>query len=582
MKALLFLCLCLVLPVKLQLDETERGTCKSCHAPDECYDINSHPVCTKCCPDIPGCDDCVDRDIIQFSFKRSYGVFPDVVNLTNSSTLTTKSSFLNGLVKGYCRLCSTLSLETTTTGAKVELPIIPINSDDQCLPNATGFMCGFCNEHEGFYHSRRGHCVQSCDNLSLNWFLFILGEFLPATILFVIIDITDIALVIGGLNSAIFFAQMIITTMNIFDDGFIPLSNITDNAHTSYSLKFPYRFLYGVWNLEFFSPLLDDICLYRGKHFIYYAIIEYCIALFPLILLFIRYSFKKIKETYFHKFNKHRNAILNDKEHNLFALVMVLSYTKLALTSSWIIAPIEILNAQTGEIVQFVSLFDPTISYYEPINLVFLVIAFVVYALLIFLPLVLLFMRYRLQMESNNFLDIMLKPIQNSFKSKCDVADCPKCSSSGRSRYSCINFHDNRWVASFYFILRLVSLTIYAIPFVDTLVNYILQQVICIVGAMCVLFVQPYRQVLSNRIDVFLLLLLAFINTLSIYQYYLTVRGFQLSVFVFVLQYIMIFIPAIGIATYVSYVILQGIHKFVVTRTNKKNYETIDFSTEQH
>ena len=95
-----------------------------------------------------------------------------------------------------------------------------------------------------------------------------------------------------------------------------------------------------------------------------------------------------------------------------------------------------------------------------------------------------------------------------------------------------------------YFILWVTLFIIYMTP-LAFIKKYIVEQGILFIGMMFIIFVLSYEEKKwTSRVDIFMLLLLASINTLSIYQYSLTQSSLPLAVSTFVVQYILIFVPA--------------------------------------
>ena len=272
-------------------------------------------------------------------------------------------------VYGYCKFCEEVSFAARISQPRI-IAMIGDEAIDSCRDNDESLLCSRCVD--GFHHNRNGDCV-SCSNPALHWFIFILIEIVPITILFIILYITGFNLVSGGLNSAIFFAQMITTTMDITGDGFIPISNITNNSQTSTSLIGAYHFLYEPWNLEFFAPFSRNLCLFRARSFLVYCLVEYIIAFYPILLLVgvvaFGAAYNRLARLYwfpvswlsnftalFSKLSKWKRI------RHLTASILVLSYSKLVITSTDLISGVSLYDS-SGEFVRFVSLNDPSTNY---------------------------------------------------------------------------------------------------------------------------------------------------------------------------------------------------------------------------
>ena len=517
------------------------------------------------------------EDLYPFSLNFS---FADAGDQRNESGNGSTGTFLDDLVFGsYCKFCKILTLSTLETGGTVFLPILANESDTQCRQNATGFMCGHCAP--GLYHSREGYCIE-CDNLALNWFFFFL-LILFMTAVFFIIYLSGVNLVEGGLNSAIFFSQMIVTSMNITANGYIPISNITKDPTVSKAILDAYYFLYDIWNLEFFSPFSKRLCLFHSDKYLYYFLVEYFIAFYPLILLTVGILIRRLNARY-HFYNKIRclKCIrINETDEstyaqNLVASIFLLSYTKLALTTTSLLFPIQINNGTSYPISQ-VSSFDPTVEYDSGHYIIILVFASIIASVLILFPIFLSLQRYKIPENGQplSWSSAFLLPFQSPFKDACGKDDCRRCRDNNLVKWKfSLRIHDYRWVSALYFLLRLALLFVsYGVPYVDQFQKYLIQQVICIFGGMIILFLQPYSNHKSsmNRVDMVFLFLLAFINSLTIYQYYLTISGQSLSSIAFAVQYILVFVPFGWMVCYFGRIVITKIKKVV-----KKNFPAVN------
>lgn len=448
----------------------------------------------------------------------------------------------NDFLFGYCTFCHELTLHT-----KVSKPTVVVAYGNEpvnlCRPNATGFLCSECND--GLYHNRRRECV-SCPDLALEWFIFVLIELLPITLLFLFLYITGFNLVTGGWNSAIFFAQMITTTTDITGNGYIPISNVTNNTQVSENLVAAYHFIYDIWNLEFFSPFSMQLCLFHRDSFLFYFFVEYGIVLYAIVSLAIALLLRAL----FKRFNFHTRLCnrwvlayeesmeMNWKKsaHNATLSTTVLIYSKLAITSTMLVLPVNIFNRQ-GDFVRVVSLFDPSVDYISFPYIFVVVLALIILVILFLYPILILVLKY-LREKDTFRKHLCLKQFVRPFLQH------PEQEEGG------IDFH---WVEALYFLLRVLLLAIYASPLIY-IKKYAIQQAIILIGAMFISFFQPYKeQRWMNQIDTFILLLLVFINTISIYQYSLTEAAMPLSLFAFIVQYILLYIPAVWMVGFSIY-----------------------------
>ena len=486
---------------------------------------------------------------------RSSAVEDNIIydNITNNM-----SSLVDEAAYGYCKFCEQVSFD-----AKVSQPdVIAVVGDeiiDPCRANATGLLCSSCDN--GFYHNRKGECISAetgaCSNLALQWFLFILIEIIPSTLLFLFLYVTGFSLVNGGLNSAIFFAQMITTTMDITGDGFIPISNITDNPQTSEALIGTYQFLYEIWNLEFFSPFSKELCLFRAESYLIYFLTEYIIAIYPIVLLCVVLAirtalvkgdcFKKLacicRLGWCSKMRKFLNLSMDLEEanHNLKVSVLVLSYSKLAITSASLISGVYLYDSN-GDVVRLVSLFDASTNYTSFPYILFAIIGYGILFLLLMYPILILFVTYLRDIKNYRRFPCFDKLV-SLFRKKPSRVQTDSDAVGGGLDKIFHHFHDHRWIETAYFILRVALLIAYVLP-LSFIQKYTVEQGILLAGMMFIIFLYPYEtEKWMSRVDMFMLLLLVFINTLSMYQYSRTQSSMHLSVPTFVVQYFLIFVP---------------------------------------
>uniref|UniRef100_A0A1X7U823 TRP C-terminal domain-containing protein n=1 Tax=Amphimedon queenslandica TaxID=400682 RepID=A0A1X7U823_AMPQE len=486
------------------------------------------PACHKCCPGICSANNelrChqLDNGGSMTTVGKWNGVQLEEIELSDSTLsqfLTTNTTFLYG----HCIQCRQLGPDFEV---KVSKPTVVVARDNEFIDlcknntNNESFLCSECDS--GFYHNRRGDCV-SCSNLAMDWFIFIVSQIVPSTALFLSLYATGFDMISGGLNSAIFFAQMITTTMDITGSGYIPISNITDSPQTSQNLIGAYQFLYDVWNLEFFSPFSKKLCLFHVDSFLVYFVVEYIIAFYPIAIL----AFVALVRAICRRVRKRNNSRYWDNSmHNLAMSVFVLSYSKLAVTSMMLIFPVKIYDIG-DQYVRTVSLFDPSIEYVSIPYVLFVIIALLVVFILFLYPILLLLMQYLRDYRESNVclgLDKFFRLFLND-----DGA-----------------FDEKRVLEAIFLLLRVILLIVRAIPFIFAH-QFIIEQGILLIGALAISFF-PNRKHM-RFVDMFMLVLLVFINTLSIYQY-AQVEGSQpLSVSVFYTQYSLVFIPEIWIIVY--------------------------------
>ena len=141
--------------------------------------------------------------------------------------------------------------------------------------------------------------------------------------------------------------------------------------------------------------------------------------------------------------------------------------------------------------------------------------------------------------------------------------------------------YKNKWrcFAGLYFVFRLLinvtnALAVY-------LQQFVLQEVYCVVFALLVAFLKPYKKEyhLFNYTDSFIFLNLAVINLITLYLYADTRRGSNPSVFVFSIQYILVFLPLIYMVSYIVWSVLPIPNTRARVKewlANRQSYQQLD------
>ena len=469
----------------------------------------------------------------QFFAVRGYGLFPD---LPSGSTIPDNETIH---LAGYCYFCAILDLETSLTGQFVPLH----NGTSTCQDHSHGLLCGYCDD--GYYRNLGGQCV-ACDNSRLvcDWFLYLASQFVPITVWFFALLFMNKSLIGGALNSAIFFAQMVTTTMDLNGDGFIPISNLTEgNPHIAYGVESVYHLIYQPFNLNFFYPFVKELCLLKTPTYLPYLALQYIVAFYPLVLIGI---------VLFVNWLDNHNVTITEKcrmflrccipenifqsSPKVFASFMLLSYQKFVLISAMLINFNRLIK-RNGDTARYVPFYDPSFHYFKGSHIVYAVIAILIYLFAFALPILLVVICHNKQQQKCKWInDFILEPFQKHYRQRCNGKCC---------KHHRLRLHESRWVAGLYFLLRLALLTIFvfAPSSYRFIVQFVLQQLVCLVAAVFFFIYQPYAKNWHNKLDAFFLLLLAFINTLSIYQYFLTTDDRPLSLPAFIAQYILILVP---------------------------------------
>ena len=172
---------------------------------------------------------------------------------------------------GYCQ---TQTITLPQNNSQQDLQDLMCNGS-----NRNGILCGDCIEGKGIavnFNGIRPVCVSCEDGLSkVGILVWILSEWVPMLTFMFVLMLFNIDLVSGKFNSFLLFAQLLAFSTIRGDAELGPVHN----AFVRIS-----RFLYGMWNLDFFGVLLPPYCLVPHAHLtlLQTLLLHYSIGLFPL------------------------------------------------------------------------------------------------------------------------------------------------------------------------------------------------------------------------------------------------------------------------------------------------------------
>ena len=317
----------------------------------------------------------------QLSAKILRGSWIGYSNSTDNGTLVSSQCF-------YCVSGQNLS----KNGVYIILPQNPRQLDDiLCQPlHRTGILCGRCVD--GFapaVNSKQFQCVNCTNSVQqYSWLLYILTEFVPVTILLLIVIVFNINVTSGPGNAFIFFAQIVSSTFGISDDGSINYQSVTSAAKT---LQQVHNSLYDIWNLNFFDFIPGfQYCLGPDLNSLEIRALQYITAVYPLLLLGSILLVVTLYENHnrvvvrlltpFHRLSTRFRCQWNFKRSIVDALgtFLVLSFTKFAIISAFITYPAPLYN-ENGTVTQLVCWVYGEYGYYSKEYAPFLVFSILIF-----------------------------------------------------------------------------------------------------------------------------------------------------------------------------------------------------------
>ena len=428
--------------------------------------------------------------------------------------------------------------------------------------NRTGILCAKCKSNYcTAVNSLKYKCIDigSHKYYSYAWIFYLLFEYVPITLLMIVVIIFNVSVTSGPANAFIFFSQIISSTFSVDADGQINYETIT---HLSPGIKQAYIFLYGIWNLDFLNAIDYDgwlFCLSPKFGALQIMTLKYIAAAYPLVIIVLivflvwlynkNYRFVVCLFRPFHWCTARCMRYLNIDRSLMDALAtfFILSYVKFAVTACYILYPNPLIN-DTAKHPKYVAYLDGEVKYGSSEHMPYLLVSVVAVLWCILLPLILFFYSTR---RCYTFLDKTKKF---------------RWLEPGDLFYHFLNsFHhcfkdDRRYFAAFYFFLKLILIGTYALG-LDWTKQYIYQQIVCTLAILLVGTLHPYKKMKYNFLDMGMFSILAVVNVLSLYSRHQQAVNIPLSKITFYSQVILIFVPLVYFTLYSIYFIVRNVFR---------------------
>ena len=213
--------------------------------------------------------------------------------------------------------------------------------------NRTDILCGRCRKDYGPAVNSWNFnilCVECNDtHVAIQTCYYVFSTFAPIFLLFLIIIIFNVKLTTGPANAFILYAQM---TTSAFE---LKESSLDAFGEPAKQLLSVYHVLYGTFNLDPISYLMDPFCITSTLNSLDVLQLNYIVALFPLVMIVVVVLFLKLKnwctiKCTWRRLQTQRNRgsrrwrFASSTVHAFVAFVL-LSYTKFAISSAYILVP---------------------------------------------------------------------------------------------------------------------------------------------------------------------------------------------------------------------------------------------------
>ena len=361
----------------------------------------------------------------------------------------------------------------------------------------TGQLCGGCEKgYAPPVYSYSMACVE-CSDYKYHWLKFIAIALLPLTLFYIAVLLLRISVLSPNLDIFILFCQLISAPESMrFYGLYLPWMPLTLHRLAQLMLS-----LYGVWNLDFFRTMYTPFCLNPDLTSLQVLILDYAVAVYPLLLIFITYMCVSLHDRYrmfvllWSPFYRclariRREWYIRKSLVDVFATFLLLSYVKILNVSTSLLAPTALYNVHGQKLHEYVLYFDGTVQYLSKEHIPYALLAIFMLSIFNIVPIIVLclypcrcFQRclnlFPCQLQAlHTFMDVF----QGSFKT---------------SPYDC------RYFAAVYLLLRVLNLVAQEI-LQDTLYCSLIGLIFFIIS-LIVCFTKPRRYFRHNLIDSLLL-----------------------------------------------------------------------------
>lgn len=420
---------------------------------------------------------------------------------------------------------------------------LPLSKSDLnlCRFRRYGRVCSLCiNSSTLFYHTQgNAHCgdVNYC---YLGALFYLLLEIIPVTVFFAIIILYDVNLTSGNLCSFLLYAQ-IFNTLEVTAGNFITFPPFAD-----FLLMF-LRFLLGIFNLDFFLLPQLSFCIFRNANYMQlllfsYLTIFYAFILIVLTVFAINYRLKDlIVKRIGNKYFKNPSII-----HGLSSF-LVICFARTINISLQILNPVTLFG-KGGQAKEIVVYYHGEYKYFGKDHQPFAALA-IITLVMACLPVLLLLMyptcyqlvailkleKWALYRKFCNFTFLeKFRPFLDSFQS---------------------TFRDNhRYFAGLFFLYRLAALAINNGS--NTNSKFFFSLEVCLLIAVTIHgIIQPHKDRWHNQVDIAILALLAILNTITSFNYHLSLVEVDYTKTINVLaslQILLAYLPIVYIFTLLS------------------------------
>ena len=340
-----------------------------------------------------------------------------------------------------------------------------------------------------------------CSSKYSGWFIYLIFEFFPLTIFFVIIAVLRIRPSDGYLNSFILLSQMIASGLSFSSQ--VPF--LYSQGQVSLVIVKIVQTLYGFWNLDFFRYVIPGFCVSPSLNNLDVVSLQLISVFYPISLTVIAWIVVHLYEINFRPFVwlwrpfrrglSHFSVTSNPKRAvvNLFTMFLLLSYTKVLfvianLTNTTGKMDLDPLNGDLK--CHYVLFFEPGMKYFGPQHARYVALCFILVFVFI-LPPPLILLLY----PTNCFQSALNKFCPKSRTIRMFAHACHGCFKNGMN-----NTRDCRHFAGAYLLLR-IALFLSKTAIDSALIQWIMVAVCFGIAAIMIGIWRPYKYPYLSFLD---------------------------------------------------------------------------------
>ena len=372
-----------------------------------------------------------------------------------------------------------------------------------------GQLCGECENGSALpVYSYNTSCVY-CRNHVSNWIKYVAASFLPLTLFFFIIVTCRLSVTSGVMNAFVLLSQTL-TIPAVTRSYVLALESAYGSSSTVFHVYAVSFTLYSMWNLDFLRALYTPFCLHPESTTLQILALDYVVAVYPLVLLFVVYLFVKLHDSNFklivclwspfHRCFVHFRRDWNIKTSLIdsFATFLLLSYMKFLSVSFDLLVAEPIFNISGKTLSKYYLYWDGTIEFFGSEHLPYAILAITVLIIFCILPLLLLCLYpcrwFQKCLNCCKFQNQTLHIFMDAFQG------CYKDGTNGS--------RDCRWFAGLYLFFRILIMILMGV----TISQFFFPLGGCAILVLLLLtaVLQPYKDNAHNHINIFFLLVIVF------------------------------------------------------------------------